>query len=70
MTVVASIKLDDLAPPRVTSGQPDGAHCGLGAGINHPYHFHGGNQFGNHLGQLNFQRSGNTEAETAVQLLF
>jgi hypothetical protein len=58
MTVVTPIKLDDFFPPRESPGKADGAHGGLGPGVDHSDHLHRGNHFNDGLRHLHFQSGG------------
>jgi hypothetical protein len=40
--VIAAFKLDDLVSTSKTTGEPDAAHGGLGAAVDHAHFFHQG----------------------------
>ena len=54
MTVVAALKLDELAAAGGAARQANRAHGGLGTGTDQAHHVHGRNQAQNFFGQLNF----------------
>src|SRR5699024_10176689 len=52
MTMVITLKFDNLITARKATGHPDGTHTGLGAGVHHPDFIHAGHHLPNQLGHL------------------
>ncbi|SRN30423.1 Uncharacterised protein [Shigella flexneri] len=54
MTVVTTFKFNDFVATGKTTGQADGAHRRLGAGVHHAHHIYGRDQFGHQLRHFHF----------------
>ncbi len=52
VAVVVAVELEDGFTARVATGDPDGAHRRLGAGVGHPDHLHRGHDVADELGEL------------------
>ena len=63
MPVIAAFKLDDLVPTSKTPREPDAAHGGLGAAVDHAHFFHRGNQIADRLRHIDFQWIRDSEAQ-------
>ncbi len=62
VAVVAALELDDLVASGVAAGQAQGAHGGLGAGVDHAQHLHGGDGLADGAGQADLVGAGGAEA--------
>src|SRR5699024_1029384 len=63
VAVVAALKLDELVPARGPTGQTQGGHDGLGAGVDHAHHLQPGHHLHHQLGDLHFPGGGGAEAQ-------
>ncbi len=68
MTVVTALEFDNLVAPGVAAGQPDGAHGGFGAGVDHPHQVHVGHDPAQCAGQFGFNLGRGAEAQAELQL--
>ena len=66
MAVVAAFKLDELVAAGDAPRQAQGAHGGLGAGVDHAYHFHMGHGLAHGPGQQHFVLAGRAVAGAFV----
>src|SRR5699024_3959237 len=63
VAVVAALKLDELVPARGPTGQTQGGHHRLGAGVDHAHHFQPGHHLHHQLGDLHLPGGGGAEAQ-------
>ena len=63
MSVVAAFELNDLIPASESASKTDAAHGCLGAAVDHPHFFHGGNEIANRFRHLDFQWVRNSKAQ-------
>ena len=65
--MVAAVELDDDLASREAAGQAQGAHGGLGAGVEQPDHLHRRDQIDDPVGQLHLPGGGGAEGGTVGQ---
>ena len=70
MAVITALELDDGIAPGITPGKADGAHGGLGAGVDHAHQVHAGHDVADAIRQLYFQLRRGAEAEPLLALLY
>ena len=70
VAVVAALKLDELVPARGPTGQTQGGHDGLGAGVHHAHHLQPGHHLYHQLGDLHLTGGGGAEAQAVHHGLF